>query len=167
MALQFGSKGKRPSKWVVLSWSIVAILGVRMLGVMGRNATSSGGARVGGDAPTVVAPQRQTGEQRDSRLVGRWRHTHTYVSGDFTAATDSFLVLKADGTAEAWSGSAAAGASHSSVVSHGGADVERGRWKTENKTLYVTGGDGSWEKLGTYAADGERFMVNKVVWEKL
>ncbi len=105
--------------------------------------------------------------QIDQRLVGRWRHTDAYVSGDFSAAIDLWFVLNADGTYESFKGGVAAGNSDTSLVNGGHGDVAKGKWRTESKILFTAAeGSDDWQRQGTYFVDEGRFMVNKVVWER-
>ena len=103
----------------------------------------------------------------DTRLVGRWRHTDTYVSGSFTAAIDLWFILKADGTYEYSKGSVAAGDSDTSLVNGGHGDVARGKWRAESKILYTCAeGSSEWRPVGRYLVDDGRFMLGKVMWER-
>jgi len=130
-------------------------LGLILLGLTGCDDVSASGESAQVDASV------------DQRLVGRWRHTDTYVSGDFSAAIDLWFVLNPDGTYEYFKGAVAAGGSHSSLVSGGRGDVLKGKWRTESKVLFTCPeGEGGFQQAGKYFVDEGRFMVNKVVWER-
>jgi hypothetical protein len=123
-----------------------------------------------GSSPSISAAADDSNSSAasiDSRLIGRWRHTDTYVSGQFTAATDRWFVLNADGTYEYFKGKSAAGNAATTMVNSAAGDVAKGKWRAESKILY-TCADGSdqWQAAGRYLIDEGRFMVNKVVWER-
>ena len=108
----------------------------------------------------------------DPQLVGRWRFTSTYVSGEFSAASDTWFILSGDGTYAYGGGKVGAGDASASAVT-GDGDFERGRWRAEDRILYLATGDAGapWQRLGRYYADGERMMLtydngNKKVWER-
>lgn len=108
---------------------------------------------------------------RDPDLIGAWRHTDTYVSGDFTGVVDEYLWLNADGSYQE-GGNAAAGNSGSSVVTgEGGGD--HGAWMTEDRVLYLMpSGAGEWYAVASYVADGERMMFrlgggSNKIWERM
>jgi hypothetical protein len=122
----------------------------------------------GCDESSVASESAQDDPQVDQRLVGKWRHTDTYVSGDFSAAIDLWFVLNSDRTYEYFKGSVAAGNSDSFVANGGHGDVTRGKWRTESKVLYTCPeGSEQWREAGKYFVDEGRFMVNKVVWERI
>jgi hypothetical protein len=143
------------------------VLGFAMLGLAGCDqgeSTDSSPAMDTSSGQTAAVPA--AGQEMDQRLIGRWRRTQTYTSGQFTAAVDFFMNLKADGTYESYRGSAAAGGADSTMVS-GKGNVNTGTWKTERKVLYTSAaGTGAWGREGPYLVDAGHLMINKVVWER-
>src|SRR3954469_4474024 len=105
-------------------------------------------ASAGCDESSVASESASDDAPIDQRLVGRWRHTGTYVSGDFTAAMDLWFVLNADGTFEYFKGGVAAGNSSSSLVNSGQGDVMRGKWRAESKTLFTRAEGSDWRETG-------------------
>ena len=116
-------------------------------------------------AVTVMA------EGVDQALVGTWRYTDTYVSGDFSVATDYFMQFDLDGRAYVTDGRTAGGNFNASFDS-GAGDVHQATWKAENKVLYFNDGTSGWQSYATYYAEPYRMMLTyangkKQVWEKL
>lgn len=106
----------------------------------------------------------------DQRLVGNWRHTETYVSGQFSFATDYHMQLLADGTMYYSEGRTAGGGPDISADT-GAGDVTRVSWKSENDMIYVNGGSG-WEYLARYYKENGSLLLtygngNKWIWEKI
>jgi hypothetical protein len=121
----------------------------------------------GSSASISAASDDSNASVIDSRLIGRWRHTDTYVSGEFTAVVDRWFVLNADGTYEYFKGKAAAGNADTSMINGGGGDIAKGKWRAESKILYTSAeGSNEWQPAGRYLVDDGRFMVNRVVWER-
>lgn len=107
----------------------------------------------------------------DRALFGLWRYTDTYVSGEYSFATDYFIQFNPDGVVLITNGRAAGGGPTSSIVS-GEADTHEGIWKSENKTLWVRDAENPWQIYARYAVDGNSMMLtynngNKQVWERL
>ena len=106
----------------------------------------------------------------DPNLVGRWRYTNAYVSGDFSFATDYFMKINADGSLLYTDGRTAGGGPNSSIDS-GDGDVYTVSWKAENKIIYLNDGNG-WQEYARYYQEGDNLMLtygngNKQVWERL
>jgi len=106
----------------------------------------------------------------DQRLIGDWRYTYTYVSGEFSFATDYHMSLHPDGTMVYREGRTAGGGSDVSIDSGENEDTHL-QWKTEGQTIYVDGGNG-WEYLAKFAVDNSTMLMtyengNKKVWERL
>lgn len=106
----------------------------------------------------------------DRRLVGEWRYTSTYVSGDFSVATDYFMRFEPNGVVWYTDGRSAGGGSSSSFVT-GELDVHQASWKAESKSLFFNYGDG-WSVHAKYAVDDNNMMFtfnngNKQIWERL
>tara|TARA_R110002072_G_scaffold142058_2_gene287382 strand:- start:108 stop:797 length:690 start_codon:yes stop_codon:yes gene_type:complete len=92
---------------------------------------------------------------RDSRLIGRWRWTHSRVSGGFTLTSEEHLYLDASGACRRKTLSAGGGGS-GSLSSEGG--WREGSWSTKAKTLRLTWSDGSWEDW-PYICDPTSMML--------
>lgn len=122
---------------------------------------------VGEDAPEPPVPSPDL----DLRLVGTWRYTSTYVSGDFSVASDTSLIINADGT-YALGGTRTAGGGSSGVFDSGSpGDYATGQWKTQNRQIFVNEGLG-WQFYADYACDGANLMLtfangNKQIWERI
>src|SRR5690606_16997637 len=92
----------------------------------------SGGAASGPAAtaptPQPQAPAPEANVQRDPALVGRWMHSDTYNSGDFSSTTRLHLQVNPDGTYLYGSGGVSfSGDSH---YGHSGSgDVTQGEWR--------------------------------------
>jgi hypothetical protein len=108
---------------------------------------------------------------RDQSLVGLWRYTDSYVSGEYSFATDYFIQLNRDGTALYTDGRTAGGGPASSIVS-GQPDTHQVYWKTENKILYAKEENGQWGAYARYYVEGNSMMLTynngkKQVWERI
>ena len=106
----------------------------------------------------------------DPKLVGNWRYTDSYVSGQFSFATDYFMRFNQNGTM-LWTDGRTAGGGPDISMDSGTGDVHKADWKIENKVIWLNGGSG-WEYYATYYAEDERMMLtfkngNKQVWERL
>ncbi|MBK9981530.1 MAG: hypothetical protein IPP15_03740 [Saprospiraceae bacterium] len=106
----------------------------------------------------------------DQSLLGTWRYTESYVSGDFSFATDWFLWVNADGSFQYSDGRTAGGGSNSSIDS-GNGDVHNAKWKTENKSIFVDDGNG-WQFYAKYYKEDNNLMLTfgngkRQVWEKI
>jgi len=107
----------------------------------------------------------------DNALIGLWRYTDTYVSGEYSFATDYFLQFKANGVIITTDGRTAGGGPTSSLDS-GDGDTHQGVWKSENKTIWTKDNAGQWQSYARYYVDGNSMMLTynngrKQVWEKL
>jgi len=118
---------------------------------------AAAGAQAGGGAGGVG--------ERPTHLVGHWRHTETFAREGLSMATDTHMVLEADGTSRSWRRTEGAISSSD--------PEESGRWKVEGKDLLIQlEGESDWRTLGRFAADGDRLMLtyangNKQVFERL
>jgi hypothetical protein len=155
-------KHGRPNKRAIFTCLGLGIGGLILLG-----PTACDDHSASNESSVTTTDGNGDAAQIDQRLVGRWRHTDAYVSGDFSAAIDLWFILKADGAYESFKGSVAAGNSDTSLVNGGHGDVAKGKWRTESKILYTAAeSSDDWQRQGTYFVDEGRFMVNKVVWER-
>lgn len=109
--------------------------------------------------------------ERDSRLLGRWRHTDAGRSGTFTYAVDTHFTFNEDGTYRYGDSKAAAGDASSTAISNGGKS-EVGQWRTENKILSLKPQSSpAWTRIGRYAVDATHLMLtykngSKKIWER-
>ncbi len=113
----------------------------------------------------------ETGVERDPALVGRWVRTQSYTSGDFSAATESVVEIYADGTFAIGGGRVVGGGDAGSFDSGSPSGAqETGRWKTENRVVYVQdAGSGGWTPYARYYVEGNSLLVtygdnSKEVW---
>ncbi|MGB4846842.1 MAG: hypothetical protein WBP41_02940 [Saprospiraceae bacterium] len=114
--------------------------------------------------PVIVDPS-----SLDQQLTGQWRYTSTYMSGEFTVATDYFISFESNGIVKYTDGRTAGGNMSGSFDS-GSSDVHQAIWKAENKDLYFDYGDG-WQLHAHYAVDENNMLFtlqngNKQIWER-
>lgn len=84
-------------------------------------------------------------------LVGRWTHSEGYASGGFSIATETTMVLTADGRYR-WSSEVAGGDSYNGFDS--GDAPETGRWIADDGVLRLAADDGSEREYGFRIVDG-------------
>lgn len=107
----------------------------------------------------------------DPNMVGQWRHTSTYVSGDFSTVSEEYLLLKADGSCF-WASKFMGGGAAGTFDAGGSGQWEhKGRWSVEGRTLTMR-----WEAGGVevkhLTRSGNSFMwkisksKNKL-WERV
>jgi len=106
----------------------------------------------------------------DQNLVGTWRFTDSYVSGEFSFATDWFIWFYADGTFKYSEGRTAGGGPDVSADT-GAGDVGTATWKSENKSISLDEGNG-WQFYAKYYRENNYLMLTygngkKQVWEKI
>ncbi len=106
----------------------------------------------------------------DQNLIGNWRYTESYVSGEFSFATDWHMQINSDGSFAYGEGRIAGGGPNSSVDS-GAGKVERGHWKSENKVIWLNDGSG-WVAYARYYRENGNLMFTfgngkSQVWEKI
>ncbi|MEJ2196513.1 MAG: hypothetical protein P8X73_16890 [Ignavibacteriaceae bacterium] len=111
--------------------------------------------------------------QRDPMLVGAWRYSKSYVSGDFSMVTERYMEVRADGTYSYSDGKVAGGGNSGSFNSGNGGDVITGKWRTENGIIYIDeNGYGNWVPYSGYYVEGNRLMLkfsdnSKEIWERI
>lgn len=135
----------------------------------GAGNQSMGGANQSmGGSPQAQA--EQANEQRDPYLLGGWRHTETFSSGEFGTVSEWYMTIRRDGTYTYGDGEIAGGSDDYSFYSEGGSGNETGRWKTENSIIYINEGTG-WQAYAKYYIEGNSMMFtfgdgSKQLWEK-
>jgi hypothetical protein len=120
-----------------------------------------------GTPDTLVLPVVDQ-EILDPRLVGVWTHGESYVSGEFSFATQWQLTLAADGTLRQTGRTVGGGAEVSGDSGEG--EVATGRWRTSEGMLDLDVGEG-FRPHARYVVDGERVMFTltngeRQVWER-
>ena len=109
--------------------------------------------------------------QRDPALVGSWSKTDSYTSGEFSAATQFFLTIAADGRYRYGDGKFAGGIGGVSGTSSGG-DAEIGEWKTENRIVYIRqNSQQQWQPYARYYVEGYSLMFtfangSREIWKR-
>lgn len=123
-------------------------------------AAATGGSTSAGGATST------SNVERDPAILGVWRQTRSYTSGEFTMASDTFMTFRADGTFRHGDTNMAGGNSGSSVESRGGEAVE-GQWKTQNRQLYArTDASQPWELAARYYVEGNKLLATLPSGEK-
>jgi hypothetical protein len=121
--------------------------------------------------PAERAATQAAGDgQRDPRMVGRWRHTYARGGGGFSVAVDDWLILNEDGTVSTDS-AMAGGTEDASFSGRRTGAKPAGRWKTENKVLYIAPEGGEFRPLAKYAVDRENMLLtygngNKTIYDR-
>lgn len=117
---------------------------------------------------------RESGNyQRDPALVGLWRYSDSYTSGDFSLATEKYLEVNLDGTYKYGNGRVVGGGNSGTFDSgRGGDDFVTGRWRTENGIIYIDEGYGTWTPYCGYYVEGDKLMMkfndgSKEIWYRL
>lgn len=136
-----------------------------------REGKATSRSATGGD--NRVAGGKASGNL-DQRFIGSWVHTNTYVSGDFSAASEKYVQFGADGTFAHSNGRVVGGGNSGSFNSGGGNKTTRGRWQVQDSTLYyLVDGSTNWEAYGHYGFtdDGQTMRIifgngNKELWER-
>lgn len=105
----------------------------------------------------------------DPRVVGTWRYDVSYVSGDFTAASSTYLVLAADGTCRIGGTRMGMGSdAGSGMTGRGG--YTAGTWHTEGKVIQLRWKDGSSESWRFYVSADSMLFKNsprsKKLWKR-
>jgi hypothetical protein len=117
-------------------------------------------------------PSRTQEVEIDPALVGQWRKTDSYTSGDFSAASEANIALLADGTYRYGPSKLYGGGDAGSFGSESGGGGERGRWRTANRILYVfDAASGQWSAYARYYVEGNSALLTygngkKEVWER-
>lgn len=124
------------------------------------------------DAAPVPSPTTQQTDPSllDMNLVGNWRRTESYVSGEFSFATDWHLQINRDGTYAYGEGRTAGGGPNSSIDS-GTGRTEHGQWKSENNAIWLFDGT-RWQRYAKYYQEGNNLMFtfdngSKHIWERI
>jgi len=96
--------------------------------------------------------------EHDPALVGAWSYSDTYVSGDFSATSRLSMQILPDGTYLYGKGNVSLGGSYSG--NSRGADVTRGKWRTQGGVVYIVEDGGvQWEPYARYYVEGGSMML--------
>lgn len=106
----------------------------------------------------------------DGRLVGTWRYSQSYTSGDFSMVTSYNFVLLPDGHFSYGSGGVQGGGDAGSLGSQGGI-TNQGRWRTENDVLLLNEGAG-WQPYARFVVDAQQMMLifgddSRQLWQRI
>lgn len=107
--------------------------------------------------------------ERDQRLIGSWRHTESYTSGEFSMVSEWYMQINPDGTYR-YGDSKTMGGDAGSSFDSGQGGASTGQWKTSNKIVYINEGYG-WQPYANYIIDGYSMMFkfndgSKQLWER-
>lgn len=111
-------------------------------------------------------------QQLDPALIGLWRYTDSYTSGDFSMVTEKYMEVRPDGTYSYGNGKVAGGGNSGTFDSGSGGDVINGKWKTQNGIIYIDeGGFGNWIPYSGYYVEGNTLMIkfdngSKELWNR-
>ncbi len=152
---QFGQQGQLP-----LSFERTTVAQPQGMSNGGNNPGSLGGS----------AGQQEESIQRDPNLIGGWRHTESYTSGEFGMVSEWYLNINADGSYTYGDGKVAGGGDGYSFDSGDGGSRSTGQWKTENSVVYINEGYG-WQAYARYYVEGASMMFtfgdgSKQLWER-
>ncbi len=117
-------------------------------------------------------PSRAPAVEIDPALVGHWRKTDSYTSGDFSAASETNITLLADGTYRYGASKLYGGGDAGTFGSERGGGGEQGRWRTANRILYVFDpGSGQWSAYARYYVEGNSALLTygdgkREAWER-
>jgi hypothetical protein len=139
----------------------------------GAPATRIALSRAGkGASASAQKPARTQAVEVDPALVGHWRKSESYTSGDFSAASESNIYLLPDGTYRFGASKLYGGGDAGSFGSEGGGGGEQGRWRTANRVLYVLdAASGQWSAYARYYVEGNSALLTygngkREVWER-
>lgn len=115
--------------------------------------------------------RQNDGFERDQMLIGSWRYTESYTSGDFSMVTEKYMEVRPDGTYSYGNGIVAGGGNAGSFGS-GGGDAIHGKWRTENGLIFVDYGYGQWELYSGYYIEGNKLMLkfnngSREIWDRM
>jgi hypothetical protein len=114
---------------------------------------------------------RSEGESRDSRLVGNWRYTETYVSDGISLVFDQFMTIEADGTMSVWDGAAAGGGSDFEYERPASEDVMTCEWRTKGNVIEIRSEGRDWTPLAEYEVNAESLLTvssgERQLWNRI
>ena len=108
----------------------------------------------------------------DPMLVGLWRNSNSYTSGDFGMVSEKYLEIRPDGTYSYGNGRVIGGGNAGSFDSGRGGDVITGKWRTENRIIYIDeNGTGNWLPYSGYYVEGNSLLLkfgngSKEIWHR-
>lgn len=110
--------------------------------------------------------------QQDPILIGLWRYSNSYTSGGFSMVSEKYMEIRADGTYSYGNGRVVGGGNSGSFDSGGGGDILTGKWRTENRIIYIDEtGSGNWLPYSGYYVEGNSLMLkfnngSKEIWHR-
>src|SRR5690606_2584606 len=111
-------------------------------------------------SPAATRPQDNARRQVDPALVGHWRKSESYTSGDFSVASDTNIELRPDGTYRFGASKLYGGGDAGTFGSESAGGGEQGRWSTSNRILYVFDPDsGQWSPYARYYVEGNSALL--------
>ena len=108
----------------------------------------------------------------DPMLVGLWRSSNSYTSGDFGMVSEKYLEIRPDGTYSYGNGRVIGGGNAGSFDSGRGGDVITGKWRTENRIIFIDeAGSGNWVPYSGYYVEGNSLLLkfvngSKEIWHR-
>jgi hypothetical protein len=110
--------------------------------------------------------------QYDPMLIGVWRYTDSYTSGDFSMVTEKYMEVRPDGSYSYGNGKVAGGGDSGTFDSGSGGDVIQGKWRTENGLIYIDEGHGQFVPYSGYYIEGNTLMLkfnngSKEIWNRV
>lgn len=122
------------------------------------------------EAPAADNQNPGSGISRDPALIGGWRHTESYTSGEFSMVSEWYMNIYLDGSYTYGDGQVAGGDASTGFESGGNSGNSRGQWKTENAVVYINEGYG-WQPYAKYFIQGSSLMFtfndgSRQLWER-
>jgi|GEM_PF-3799808 len=108
--------------------------------------------------------------QIDNRLVGAWSNSSTSNSGNFSMSSSVTLQLNQDGTYFYGNGRVVFGGASSFGDTGQDGSGNKGKWKIQNKTIYITDGQANqWYPFAGYYLEGYKLLLkfadgSKQIW---
>lgn len=122
--------------------------------------------------PSTATAQGQAGDlQRDPTLIGRWRHSESMTSGEFTGVVQTMMTIFPDGRYSYGEGQFAGGGPGVSGSTAGG-DTAVGEWRTQDSIVYIREpGRPDWTPFARYYVEGTQLLFtfgdgSRQVWSR-
>jgi len=124
-----------------------------------------------GQLPDQSQQQSQAYIERDSALVGRWRQSNSMTSGSYSGVVETSMTINPDGSYRYGDGKFAGGGAGGSGHSYGG-DATMGKWKTQNRIIYIQEGGNQWQPYARYYVENNKMMLtfddnSKQIWYRI